>query len=349
METNGGFVPKTPPFLNNKDGGRAGKGELTLTPSPTSVEGFPSAVNSANRPTIVSRLISHQIDDVFNSDEEETVDHVLPSSNMVAIPDLDDLNLTTAEDIDADDESSTLAHTSFSDCTPPGTPEISTPKQTPEQVVQRKLLLQSVSSMVCGTETSSVLDLNLGPEREVHFHGSALGIKISRCSDGMVRILSVTTTNDANRIGDIYQGDLVREVSGVCLRNPMGSAEWNMTIGLIRMAPRPLKMVLAQECEGDDNGRQNIDDGRTRTVIFNERALGVKLHHNGEGRVEILSVAALPIDRLGDVREGDLVLEAGGCDLRSSLSKSDWLALVKYIREAPRPLQMTVTNKTNRW
>lgn len=363
MEAIGGYAPTTPPpcqsranLNENEDGradedGRAGKDELALTPSPTSVEGFPpSAVNSANRPAIVSRLIAHHIDDILDSDEEETVDLILPSSNMVAIPDLDDLNLTTA-DIDADDESNSLTHISSSDFMPPGTPEIATPKQTPEQVVQRKLLLQSVSSMVCGTETSpSGLDLNLGPEREVHFHESSLGIKISRHADGFVRILSVTRTNDMSRIGYIYEGDLVREVSGVCLRKPIDSAEWNMTIGLIKMShTRPLKMVLAQEYdEMDEDRRHNNDDGQTRRVIFNERSLGVKLHHNGEGCVEILSVAARPIDRWGEVWKGDRVLEAGGCDLRSPITKSSWLTLVKYLREAPRPLQMTVTNKTNR-
>ena len=373
MDTDGGFAPTTPPpchrqsraSLNENEDGRAGKDErqLTLTPSPTSVEGFPSAANSAsaNRPAIVSRLIAHHMNDIVDSDEEETVDLVLPSSNMVAIPDLDDLNLTTA-DIDADDESSSPAQTSSSDFMPPGTPEILTPKQTPEQVLQRKLLLQSVSSMVCGTETSLLgLNLNLGPERAVYFRENSLGIKISRHGDGFVRILSVTIKNDTNRIGDIFEGDLVREVSEVCLRKPIDSAEWNMTVGLIKMAPRPLKMILAREYdERDGNAMQyKDDDDRTRTVIFNERALGVKLHHNREGRVEILSVAALPIDRSGDVREGDLVLEAGGCDLRSSISKSSWLALVKYLREAPRPLHVVVerdhgthgtivTNKTNR-
>ena len=49
------------------------------------------------------------------------------------------------------------------------------------------------------------------------------------------------------REGQIYEGDVVREVSDVNLRMPIDSAVWKLTVGLIKMAPRPLKFVVARE------------------------------------------------------------------------------------------------------
>jgi hypothetical protein len=79
----------------------------------------------------------------------------------------------------------------------------------------------------------------------------------------------------------------------------------------------------------------------------------VKLHHNPNGHVQILSVAPYksfpnsPSSRTphtGDVRAGDVILDVGdgAWDLREPIKQEEWSALVRYIREAGRPLSMVV-------
>ena len=135
-------------------------------------------------------------------------------------------------------------------------------------------------------------------ERTVLFHEESLGIKISRCADGYVRVLSVTPTpscssssssspnfksvvladdtideddtdtdtkehdREASRTGEIYEGDIIRQVSDVNLRTPIDTAVWKLAVGLIKMSPRPLKFVVAKELLLNDNEEvEEKDDG----------------------------------------------------------------------------------------
>ena len=256
--------------------------------------------------------------------------------------------------------------------------------------VQHKLLYQCVSSFASPLRTtqqdqhlSSNLLLNVGQEREVLFHTDSLGIKLSRHTDGYVRVLSVTpyraATNNYHqggldekqqqlRTGEIYAGDVVREVCGVDLRYPIDSAVWKMTVGLMKMAPRPLQFVVARELprtmeekmepknEGthltaSSSNNKMLDSyfGPTREVHFLESCLGVKLHHSSEGYVQILSVTPYksfpnsPLARIGEVYAGDIVLQVGGVwDLREPIDDTTWGVLIKFIRETRRPLSMVV-------
>ncbi|KAL7533567.1 hypothetical protein ACHAXR_005311 [Thalassiosira sp. AJA248-18] len=105
--------------------------------------------------------------------------------------------------------------------------------------------------------------LHVGNERIVYFHTESLGIKISRHTDGYVRVLSVTpyrpTNGEKVREGDIHEGDVVREVSDVNLRMPIDSAVWKLTVGLIKMAPRPLKFVVARELQMSEEGELVVE------------------------------------------------------------------------------------------
>lgn len=233
------------------------------------------------------------------------------------------------------------------------------------------MLRLSVSSMVASSPSMRREDmspqLRVGPEREVLFHGQSLGIKISRCADGYVRVLSVTpvramTTQGPTgerdgdggsgkvREGDIFKGDVVREVGDVCLRTPIDASVWRLAVGLVRVAPRPLRLRVAREVPvgteaGDGDGRPAAADdprttsgptrpppspnaerarsdreryGPTREVAFFEPSLGVKLHRTRDGQVRVLSVApyrsfsGAPRTRTGEMRAGDVVLEVGG-------------------------------------
>lgn len=89
-----------------------------------------------------------------------------------------------------------------------------------------------------------------GPERTVTFLSDAMGIKLNRGTDGLVRVLSVVDIPPGSPIlrkGDIYSGDLVREAGGIDLRRPITSTMWGDTVALIKMAPRPIVFTVAKE------------------------------------------------------------------------------------------------------
>ena len=97
------------------------------------------------------------------------------------------------------------------------------------------------------TSPSSV---STGPERTVVFFSDAMGIKLNRGSDGLVRVLSVAKLPPGSPIlrkGELDAGDLVREAAGVDLRRPITAVMWGDTVALIKMAPRPLQMIVAKE------------------------------------------------------------------------------------------------------
>jgi hypothetical protein len=67
--------------------------------------------------------------------------------------------------------------------------------------------------------------VKFGPEREVMFLSEALGIKIE-------------------------DGDIIREAAGVDIRRPITNIMWGDTVALIKMAPRPIILVVAKEMTG---------------------------------------------------------------------------------------------------
>lgn len=97
------------------------------------------------------------------------------------------------------------------------------------------------------TSPSSIVT---GPERTVTFLSDAMGIKLNRGTDGLVRVLSVVEVPPGSAIlrkGEIHAGDLVREAGGIDLRRPITSTMWSDTVALIKMAPRPILFVVARE------------------------------------------------------------------------------------------------------
>eukprot|EP00571_Detonula_confervacea_P001471 CAMPEP_0172326310 /NCGR_PEP_ID=MMETSP1058-20130122/56173_1 /TAXON_ID=83371 /ORGANISM="Detonula confervacea, Strain CCMP 353" /LENGTH=444 /DNA_ID=CAMNT_0013043063 /DNA_START=112 /DNA_END=1446 /DNA_ORIENTATION=- len=360
------------------------KGPFPLTPSPQAVDELfeSTAVTSANRSAVVSRMLSDYLVTV-NDDE------VIVSSTTVTLPELEEATAHYNYDDHADDDMNATKES------PVNSPLITTPRHIPPILIQHKMLYQSISSFASPIRAEDFMpQLHVGPEREVVFHTESLGIKISRHTDGYVRVLSVTPYramgSEKVRDGDIYNGDVVREVSDVNLRMPIDSAVWKLTIGLIKMAPRPLRFVVARElqvseeeevgaaehdgntvqannnptsessmsnsmqqssCNTKDNQKDDSRFGTTREIHFLESCLGVKLHHTSEGFVQILSVAPYksfpnsPLARTGDINAGDVVLEVGGVwDLRKSIDATSWGALIKFIRETRRPLCMVVAD-----
>ena len=106
------------------------------------------------------------------------------------------------------------------------------PKQWPQQSPRAAPVFQ------CGTE------------REVLFLSEALGIKLNRGPDGIVRVIDVSPELPGSPIarkGKIEVGDVVREAGGVDIRRPITNIMWGDTVALIKMAPRPIVFIVAKE------------------------------------------------------------------------------------------------------
>ena len=96
------------------------------------------------------------------------------------------------------------------------------------------------------------LPFRIGNERHILFGEGPLGIKLNRGCDGFIRVLSTYTPKssqspNAKRSGQVLPGDIVREAAGVDLRRPLTNVMWGDTVALVRMAPRPLTLILAKE------------------------------------------------------------------------------------------------------
>jgi len=92
--------------------------------------------------------------------------------------------------------------------------------------------------------------LRVGPEREVVFFSESMGIKLNRGPDGIVRIISVAPSAPSSPIareGVVYVGDVVREAAGVDTRRPITNVMWGDTVALVKLAPRPIKLIVAME------------------------------------------------------------------------------------------------------
>lgn len=131
----------------------------------------------------------------------------------------------------------------------------SVPKLPPPRFVSREEAIQKTPNIPkmpqkwphqMARETS----LKLGPERRVVFLSEGLGIKLNRGPDGVVRVLSVAEDSPSSpvaRNGDIRVGDVVREAGGVDIRRPITNIMWGDTVALIKMAPRPIALIVASE------------------------------------------------------------------------------------------------------
>jgi hypothetical protein len=109
--------------------------------------------------------------------------------------------------------------------------------------------------------------LKVGPERNVTFLSESLGIKINRGGDGIVRVLSVSPETPGlpiARSGTIEAGDIVREAAGVDIRRPITNIMWGDTIALIKIAPRPITLVVAKELSAIP---PDVEEERRKSMI----------------------------------------------------------------------------------
>lgn len=217
------------------------RAKVSLTPSPNAVEDFRSTtITNSNVSDVVSEAIFGQLVVVT---DEEVIEY---DSSSIALPELTEAYYEQAIDSENDvvDEAEHYAASRYS--------SRSSVNDTPIVSLPQRMLRQAISSLaspVPTADTESIPQLHVGNERQVLFYTNSLGIRLNRGTDGYVRILSVSQLdNDEDRVGDIFDGDVVREVNGVNLRHtPIDSSDWKMIIGLMKMSTRPLKIVVAEE------------------------------------------------------------------------------------------------------
>ncbi|KAL7535567.1 hypothetical protein ACHAXR_006577 [Thalassiosira sp. AJA248-18] len=123
--------------------------------------------------------------------------------------------------------------------------------------------------------------LQFGPERLILFHSpdpDELGLQLVHDVDGHVRISSNPSYEDEGRSspgaqqqqagigrlgvvnGAVHAGDVVLEAAGVNMRRPISEHMWNLTLGLMRVAPRPIEIIVAEEVELVSNKEDSDDD-----------------------------------------------------------------------------------------
>jgi hypothetical protein len=210
------------------------------TPSPHAVHEFSTAASEFNN---VSSKCSNSIQEGDNTVRSDVISDLI-SDQFTA----DDVCLLTLCDAGASDNDANAKQPNTNDAGATSSPENDAAAINPIDTSSNES--QDPWSTSSPATPSNII---LGPERLITFHTESLGIKLSRHTDGHVRILSITPfrssnyTNERIRDGTLHEGDLIRQVAGVDLRKPIDANVWKLTVGLIKMAPRPLEMIVATE------------------------------------------------------------------------------------------------------
>ncbi|KAL7501552.1 hypothetical protein ACHAWT_009821 [Skeletonema menzelii] len=146
-------------------------------------------------------------------------------------------------------------------------------------------------------------NISLGTERLVQFYSSDpedLGIEIEHSDDGYVRISS--TSGDGMFEGTVHVGDIVCEIAGVNMRRPITEHMWKLTNGLMKVAPRPIEVIVASEHtlqEGDEvelgaagnvpekkSGNIDADITQTPSIVKQAMSMWQNLNLNGASKEE---------------------------------------------------------------
>uniref|UniRef100_A0A7S2KJ43 PDZ domain-containing protein n=1 Tax=Skeletonema marinoi TaxID=267567 RepID=A0A7S2KJ43_9STRA len=102
-------------------------------------------------------------------------------------------------------------------------------------------------------------NISLGTERLVQLYSSDpedLGIEIEHSDDGYVRIAS--TAGDGMFEGTVHAGDIVCEIAGVNMRRPITEHMWRLTTGLMKVAPKPIEVIVAEEHASQEGAAETL-------------------------------------------------------------------------------------------
>jgi tetratricopeptide (TPR) repeat protein len=152
------------------------------------------------------------------------------------------------EALNSDDMGASRMSTSSSS---PPIPKLKPPRFVPrEEALSRTPNIPSMPKNWPQQSPGDSSSMKCGQEREVRFLSEALGIKLNRGPDGIVRVIDVSPDipgSVISREGKIFVGDVIREVAGVDLRRPITNIMWGDTVAFIKLAPRPIVLVVAEE------------------------------------------------------------------------------------------------------
>jgi len=104
-------------------------------------------------------------------------------------------------------------------------------------------------------------------EKDVIFHSTAMGIRLKRGEDGLVRVVSVTQATPGSSIkrdGLIEPDDIIREAAGIDLRQPITNSQWGEVVTKIRSASRPMKFVTTSS---SSNAAEKVDKQSVESSI----------------------------------------------------------------------------------
>jgi hypothetical protein len=158
--------------------------------------------------------------------------------------DMASLNISSGGKGGGDSSSSSLQHRGMGGCSvKSSSSSVVVPKLPPPRFVPREEAIQKAPSIPNMPKQwqqaqkqlpTSPCALKCGSERSIIFYSEALGIKLNRGPDGMVRVLSVAPNTPASPVaksgGDIQVGDIVREAAGVDIRRPITNVMWGDTV-----------------------------------------------------------------------------------------------------------------------
>ncbi len=145
---------------------------------------------------------------------------------------------------------------------------------------------------------------SIGPERLVLLHSPDpidLGLRLEYATDGRVRIVYTTEDNDHQVLpqpnnggvveGTVHNGDIVLEAAGVNMRRPISDHMWKLTEGLMKVAPRPIEIIVATEkienvaSEMDQDGMASVYGASVYGTYYqlelgaNAQTTDATLHH----------------------------------------------------------------------
>lgn len=127
------------------------------------------------------------------------------------------------------------------------TPTVSNQQSTPLEAPRKSRVEELISKL---ENPDKRKQSSLSVEQEEHpviFHSNAMGIRLKRGEDGLVRVVSVTESSPGSSIvrdGKIEPDDIVREAAGADLRSPISNSQWGEIVLQIRNASRPMKFVI---------------------------------------------------------------------------------------------------------
>ncbi|KAL7486602.1 hypothetical protein ACHAW6_012197 [Cyclotella cf. meneghiniana] len=149
------------------------------------------------------------------------------------------------------------------------TPNVSNQRSLPSEVTKKSRVEELISKLEKPdklTQSSHTTEQQQQEEEEhdVIFHSNAMGIRLKRGEDGLVRVVSVTESSPGSSIvrdGQIEPDDIVREAAGADLRSPITNSEWGEVVLQIRNSSRPMKFVIVSDRKRSDGDAPKFANG----------------------------------------------------------------------------------------